>query len=112
VADDPEHERRKSAFWRLVVDREPAVSRRTDERLAIFLAGCEYEAGVLEDLLEHMGREAHGELELLRQVAEVLEGWTGSMEDHAQASLVFDKVQNYVRMRDNLARREDQEDED
>jgi len=94
VTDDPEHERRAAAFWRWA---EPSDGT---EALQAFIAGCDYEAGVLEGLLEHMGMQTHGEFDLLRRVALMVQGWTGSAEDHAQAEAVFAKVTAYVKMRD------------
>jgi hypothetical protein len=107
---DPERVRRENAFWKWSSDREP-IKGLGKIKEAVFVAGAEYEASLLEGLLEHMGRQTHGEFELLSQVADVLEGWTGSMDDHAQAGLVFEKVKKYVKLRNEMAAREAREDD-
>ena len=102
MTDGPEYERRAAAFQRW---REPSDGAAM---LQAFVAGCEYEADVLEGLLEHMGMQTHGEFDLLRRVAVMLEGFTGSAEDQAQAQAVFAKVTAYVKMRDQTAELEDE----
>jgi len=104
-ADDPERERRLAAFGRWEQD-----SPRVRDHAEAFKAGCAYEAGLLEDLLERMARQTRDEFELLKRVAAVLESWAGTMDDHAHASLVFDRVKAYVKMRAEMAKFEEKDD--
>lgn len=107
MADDPERERRLAAFQR---GAEPSETMSVE--LEAFVAGCDYEAGVLEGLLEHMGRQKHEEFKLLQRVADLQERWTGSMENIAEATFVFEKVKVYVKLRQEAMALEAKGDED
>ena len=94
MTEDSERERRVGAFRRWA---EPGDAMSAE--LEAFIAGCDHEAGVLEGLFEHMERQKHEEFKLLQRVAELQDRWTGSMEDHAEATFVFEKVKVYVKLR-------------
>ena len=102
--DDPERQRRLKEFREWV---EPGGTVALERQA--FLAGCDYEARLLEDLLERMEARPRHELELLREVAAVVEGWTGDPDGMREASFVFAKVAAYVRLSDQEAREDAEE---
>jgi hypothetical protein len=102
--DDPQRERRLAAFRRWV---EPG-STMALERDA-FLKGCDYEANLLGQLLERMVAQRGDEIELLRAVAAVVDGWTGGADDMRAATEVFARVARYVKLRDRVEQMEDED---